>query len=336
MKNCSLLMNGVYQDELFNLGSNLNRDNGFNSWVILRDTFSKHQISLHTADVNHNKDVAFELHVDSQTINTAVTCYLLMLETPQVWPANGVDENLERYSKIFTWNDTLVGTKQFVKANFPNLLSVHPVDGYANRDRFCCLISANKMLPTQDKRTLYPERVKVIRWFQKHAPQDFDLYGVDWDMPVNTSGLHGKLLRLFWRGLSSLVALHPFPSYRGRVKHKYEVLQRTRFSFCYENIRDIPGYITEKIFDSFFSGCVPVYWGANNISDYIPADCFIDRRQFDNTAAVYRYLKNMTEEEFRGYQLRIATYLQSDAAYLFSAEAMAETIVNTIVNDIGT
>lgn len=336
MKNCSLVMSGVRQDELFNLGSNLNRDNGFNSWVILRDTFLKHQFSLHTDDVNGDNDVAFELHVEAQRTGVSVPCYLLMLETPQVCPANGIDENLACYRKIFTWNDALVDKKRFVKANFPNLLRVHPVDGFAKRDRFCCLISGNRTLDAQDERILYTERVKVIRWFETHAPQDFDLYGVDWDMPVIPSGLRGKLLRRFWRGLSCLVKLHPFPSYRGRVQHKREVLQYTRFSLCYENIRDIPGYITEKIFDSFFSGCVPVYWGASNVSDYIPADCFIDRRRFADTEAVYKHLKNMTEDEFRGYQQRIATYLQSDAAYPFSAEAMAETIVNTIAHDIGT
>ncbi len=80
---------------------------------------------------------------------------------------------------------------------------------------------------------------------------------------------------------------------------------------------------------------MPVYWGASNITDYIPADCFIDRRKFHDTAEVYRHLKAMTEQEFMGYQQRIAEFLQSDAAYPFSSEFFAETIVNTIVQDIG-
>ena len=48
------------------------------------------------------------------------------------------------------------------------------------------------------------------------------------------------------------------------------------FAICYENARDIPGYITEKIFDCFFAGCVPIYWGgAPNVTDHIPANTFI-------------------------------------------------------------
>jgi len=119
------------------------------------------------------------------------------------------------------------------------------------------------------------------------------------------------------------------------VAQKRDVLTRTRFAICYENVRDLPGYITEKIFDCFFSGCVPVYWGAGNITDHIPADCFVDRRQFRDTEEVYNFLKAMTEQEFIGYQQRIAAFLQSDAAYPFGSEFFAETIVTTIVQDLG-
>jgi len=79
-----------------------------------------------------------------------------------------------------------------------------------------------------------------------------------------------------------------------------------------------------------------VYWGANNITAHIPSDCYIDRRKFRDTGEVYAFLKAMTEPEFRGYQQRIAAFLRSDAAYPFSSEFFAETIVNTIVQDLGT
>lgn len=335
MKNCSLVMDGAYQDEVFDLENKSNRDNGFYSWMILRDTFLKHQFLLHTVDVNRHNKVAFELHVNVQKCKASILCYLLMLETPQVCTANGIAKNLERYRKIFTWNDALVDGQYFIKANFPNPIHVHPVDGFLNRDRFCCLISSNRTLAVQDERILYPERVRAIRWFETHAPQDFDLYGVDWNMPVMRGGLVGKLERRIWRVLGRFVKWRPFPSYRGRVAHKRDVLARTRFAICYENVRDLPGYITEKIFDCFFSGCVPVYWGASNITDHIPADCFVDRRQFSDTGEVYHFLKAMTEQEFRGYQQRIAAFLQSDAAYPFSSEFFAETIVTTIVQDLG-
>ncbi|WP_226896450.1 glycosyltransferase family 10 domain-containing protein [Poseidonibacter ostreae] len=60
----------------------------------------------------------------------------------------------------------------------------------------------------------------------------------------------------------------------------------------------MPGYITEKIFDSFFAGCVPVYLGADNITEHIPKECFIDKREFDTYEKLYKYLKNMSDEEY--------------------------------------
>lgn len=327
-------MRGALGDEIFNLDSFLNRDNGFKSWVILRDSFLVNNYSLHTADINIGSNVAFELHIDAQEVVEGIPSYLLMLEPPQVWPGNDIKACSPNYRIIFTWNDLVAGANNIVKANFPNLLRLNVVDGFKGRNRFCCLIAGNKTLDSRDERILYSERVRAIRWFELNAPNDFDLYGIDWDMPILPAGFYGKVLRFLWRRISLGKVFTPFPSYRGRVAHKSEILKNTRFSICYENVRDIPGYITEKIFDSFFSGCVPIYLGASNISSYIPSNCFINRKDFTGYDELYRYLRGMTEEEFSGYQQRILNYLQSDGAHKFSAEAMARVITKKIIEDL--
>lgn len=327
--------NGLVGNVIFDRASPANRDDCFAPYALLRDGLHQSGIQMDTVDKSQCQDLAFELHQDVQHVTKATINYLLMFETEFVKVENADAKQWSRYRKIFTWNDELVDGDRFIKINFPNPIHVNPVDGFSYRDHFCCLISSNRTLAVKDDRILYAERVRAIRWFETHAPQDFDLYGVGWDIPVVSSGLIGKLERRFWRALSRLVKLRPFPSYRGRVAHKSDVLMRTRFAICYENVRDLPGYITEKIFDCFFSGCVPVYWGARNITEHIPADCFVDRRNFRDTGEVYAYLKAMTEKEFKDYQQRIAAFLQSDAAYPFSSEFFAETVVTTIVRDIG-
>lgn len=50
-------------------------------------------------------------------------------------------------------------------------------------------------------------------------------------------------------------------------------------------MRGEKGYITEKIFDCFFPGVIPIYWGAENVTDYIPQDTFIDRRNLKQTGS---------------------------------------------------
>lgn len=335
MRFAALRGNGLTGNIVFDTANPANRDDCFAPYALLRDKFYVSGIQLDTVDESPEGVLVFELHQDVQHGAKDTVSYLLMLETEFVIIENGDAARWSKYKKIFTWNDDLVNGDHFIKINFPNPIHVHTDDGFSLRDRFCCLISGNRTLDVQDDRILYPERVKAIRWFEAHAPHDFDLYGVDWNIPVVRGGLFGKLQRRLWRMLGRFVTLRPFPSYRGRVAHKRDVLTRTRFAICYENVRDLPGYITEKIFDCFFSGCVPVYWGAANITDHIPADCFVDRRQFADTGEVYNFLKAMTEQEFRGYQQRIAAFLQSSAAYPFGSEFFAETIVAAIVQDVG-
>jgi hypothetical protein len=153
------------------------------------------------------------------------------------------------------------------------------------------------------------------------------LYGVGWDtyhfkdpfLPLNSIKFLTKLLR------------HKYPSYKGAVKSKRNVLQKYKFAICYENARDITGYITEKIFDCFFAGCVPVYWGAPNITKYIPADTFIDKRKFRTYEQLYYYLKNMPDNEYLDYLYAIKDFVEGDTIYPFSAECFAEILSNKIM-----
>lgn len=335
MKYSVLRGHGLIKNIIFDSASPANRDNCFAPYVLLKDYLNQRGIKIDTADLQNGEHLDFEIHQDVQSESNALNNYLLMLEANLIRPENGLAPNWKKYRKIFTWNDSLVDGNRFIKINHPNPIHINSIDGFKNRNHFCCLIAANKNIKSRDERNLYPERVRVIRWFEKNAPLDFDLYGQGWDFPALGIGLMGKLENRFFRIISRFISLVHFPSYRGPVAHKREVLIKTRFSVCYENIRDIPGYITEKIFDCFFSGCVPVYWGASNISTYIPEDCFIDRRNFRGIKEVYEYLKLMTEDEFIGYQERIATFLMSDAALPFASQFFADTIAKEIVKDIG-
>ena len=116
------------------------------------------------------------------------------------------------------------------------------------------------------------------------------------------------------------------------ISKKLETLKHYKFAICYENVKDIPGYITEKIFDCFLSGCIPIYWGANNITDHIPRSCFIDKRNFDSYEKLYAHLTSITEKEQISYLYNIDSFLQSEKAKPFSSEYFAQTISNEILS----
>ena len=44
------------------------------------------------------------------------------------------------------------------------------------------------------------------------------------------------------------------------VSSKIDTLARYRYTLCFENTYT-PGYVTEKILDSFLAGSIPIYWG---------------------------------------------------------------------------
>lgn len=206
--------------------------------------------------------------------------YLVTYEPEVVKPENWLTELHGLFERVFTWNDHLVDNDKYIKIHYAQDFERRPAP--APKDKFCTLIAGAK--GSSHPAELYSERVNAIRWFEANHPDKFDLYGVGWDPSA-------------------------YPSYRGRVDKKLETLQRYRFAICYENAQHFPGYITEKIFDCFKARCVPVYWGAPNIDDYLSEDCYIDKRKFSTYEALYAYLNNMPEADYQGYLDRIERYL---------------------------
>ncbi|MGX5688864.1 glycosyltransferase family 10 domain-containing protein [Arcticibacter tournemirensis] len=45
--------------------------------------------------------------------------------------------------------------------------------------------------------------------------------------------------------------------------NKREFISKYKFNICPENSNS-KGYVTEKVFEAIYSGCIPVYWGSNN------------------------------------------------------------------------
>jgi len=81
-------------------------------------------------------------------------------------------------------------------------------------------------------------------------------------------------------------------------------------------------------------GCVPIYWGAQNVLNFIPKECFIDRRDFDNQQSLHNYLKSMSPEIYQTYQDSIYEFLRSDKILPFKAETYATRVVDEIIHDL--
>ena len=242
---------------------------------------------------------------------------LFLWEAPAVCKENWNPELHKLFPVIFTWHDAFVDNRKIFKVcvpqprQFPEVPKVPFI-----QKKLLVNISMNKR--SHHPRELYSARCDVIRYFERKHPDSFDLFGPMWDKPPTLLERCVPWMRQI------------YPSYRGVVSNKWDVMPYYRFSICYENIRDEPGYVTEKIFDSMRCGCVPIYWGAPNIHDYVNADAFIDRRQFKTNAELDCYLSNMTQHEYERFQDAIRSYLAGPRFARFLPKAYADIIVNTL------
>jgi hypothetical protein len=228
-------------------------------------------------------------------------------EPPVVLPANWDPATHARFDTILTWNDRYAGAGKYRKFCWPVTQHIPRVEPVAfARKRLLVNISANKR--SDHPQDLYRERRAAIRHFEKATPDQFDLYGVGWDAPGEP----------------------PYPSYRGTVPHKWDVFPRYRFALCYENMRDEPGWITEKIFDCMRADSVPIYWGAANVESYIDPAAFVDRRRFQSHAELERFLREMTEADYERHRGAIRDYLASAAFARFLSPAFAETVIGAL------
>ena len=211
-------------------------------------------------------------------------------EPPTVNPKN-YDANCQKYfSKIVTWDDSLVDNKRFFKFFYPVYKPVIKNTVPFEQKKFAVMMNRNK--DSSHYKSLYGERRKLINFFEQNYSDDFDLYGYGWQ----SAG---------------------FKNYKGTVGYKIGCIKQYKFYFAYENMHKVDGYVTEKIFDGFQAGTVPIYWGAENVTDYIPENCFIDRRKFASDTQLYWFLKNMTEQEYEQYLQNIKDFLASDLPFAY-------------------
>lgn len=248
---------------------------------------------------------------------------LLMTESPAIVPDYflfnfrpnlDIDKRLyDYYNKVLTWEEAKINGKNILRFFFPTpTLKVidHTVD--FNQKKLCMLAS------TFRKGNGYDYRRSIVNFFNKYYPNDLDLYGNSWP----------KHLRIY-KGHIPKNQLVVHEDMVCSQQYAINCIRNYKFSFCIENI-NADGWITERIFDTFLAGSVPIYLGAPNIEEYIPADCFIDLRKFKDHNELYMFLRSITKEQYEEYLNRIRKYLESDEAFFFSIEHFMDVILSIL------
>jgi|WetSurMetagenome_2_1015567.scaffolds.fasta_scaffold11701_7 hypothetical protein len=244
---------------------------------------------------------------------------LMLSEPVSVCVQNGDRSAHDRFKHVFTWDSTLADGKRYIRTLLP-VTAVYPDVRRMpfSQKRMLADISCNKA--SSHPRELYTERRNTIRFFDRKYPSDFDLYGVGWNGYPDTG---------LWNRSSSRDPGDLFyQTYRGPVRHKWDILPKYKFNICYENILGEQDYVSQRIFDVLRCGCVPVYLGAPNIEEYVDQEAFLDRRAFASNEELAEYMTTISEKEYNRFLEAGRDYLASERFKLFLSPHFVNTIVD--------
>ena len=319
-------------------------------FAVLKRKLESVGIILNTHDVENIEDCKIIICFDQAEANLPTidgqVKYLIIHDTFIYNAANWNIINHVNFDKIFVWNEDVVDSKKYFHYNVPINLDFTPpqlvtMQTYEER-MLCVMVSGEGTVNKNNSRySLAFERYKIVHWFANNAPKDFRIFGRGWkDKLFRFRGyskldlfLPDKLLVKLGKWYSNKNILTKI--YGGEIGplDKLNIISKFNFYICYEN-SSINGWITEKIFDCFYASCVPVYLGAENICNYIPANCFINRNDFASNEELYEYLKSMTYKTYNNYLENISAFLNSEQLDKFSLETFADNILVHITNDL--
>lgn len=164
----------------------------------------------------------------------------------------------------------------------------------------------------------YQGRRDIARAAEQFPGELLDVYGSNWN---------GRNSGWYYRFFPDA----PYNAARGTFNaDKLTLLSQYRFVIAYENFVSDVGYISEKIFDAFHAGAVPIYLGDAEVEKSIDSECFVDARRFRSPRAVLEFVRDCNRTEWEKLRAAGQRYLKSEQIRWFQPEHFAKTMVNAI------
>lgn len=119
------------------------------------------------------------------------------------------------------------------------------------------------------------------------------------------------------------------------VSRKKKLVAPYKFNLCFENTATF-NYMTEKIWDSIENYCLPIYYAKNtNSYELFPKNSFIDYSDFNNPLELFRFIEQMTSEEYldrinKCIDVFNSISVQSESLSLIERKKMLDRIVQKV------
>lgn len=158
--------------------------------------------------------------------------------------------------------------------DFKNDVKNEEIEAYKNskKEKFCSFMASNYKAK---------ERINFVKKLMKRTKVDC-LGPVLYNMGVSDN--IGKVDRsggyIDWR------------------KEKFEIIKKYKFTIAFEN-EQAYNYVTEKIYQPFIVGSIPIYWGAPNVDTLFNPKCFVNVNNFSSyEEAIDEIIKIDGDEEY--------------------------------------
>lgn len=351
------------QDRLFDPASEpYAGDNAFEPFAYLRRWFRDRGISVHTADLLDLRArkgrttvyLSFGMRARHKMLRDRPDVHLsafFAFECPVVLPDlyRNLHEIGRSFGRVYSFSTEealqpfLRGRVELKRFMLPQSFDKVHEDVWKRGNRsFLTMVTGNKVTRLRVNE-LYTERIRAIEFFHRYG--EIDLYGRGWDGPPSRlASRRPRAAQRLEQKIAKRWQSHRPPrdphsaairaSYRGLALDKAETLGAYTFAVCFENMV-LEGWITEKIFDCFWAGTVPIYLGAPDVERWIPRECYVDMRQFGGYEDLREFLHSLDRLEIDAYREAARDFIGSERFRPFSKQTFAELLGQIVEEDVG-
>ena len=165
-------------NKIFSIQENKKNHYKYSKYISIRDGFLKKGIEINTQDISKESDTDFTIYLDYPKRILAKKKYIIVREPRIIIPNNHNYKKLNKFNKIFTYNDKLVDNTKFIK--FINgSYDFSKVKKYKSESQNGYVLICRNKKSFKDGES-YSLRNQIITFFES-SNLTFDLYGFGWD-----------------------------------------------------------------------------------------------------------------------------------------------------------
>ncbi|MDC1274777.1 glycosyltransferase family 10 [Planktomarina temperata] len=268
-----------------------------NEYIFLKEFLTSLGWKVHTLDVYKAQGVEPDICLFLDMPKSSLTKYITEKTIPVLYlreNRNIIKRNYDlnrhsQFSRIMTWDKSLTEKSDKYVYTTPTTITDQEKPERVPFNKKAQLVMIQTNLFNNFPGECYSLRREIVAHYTNNGSDNFHVYGSGWDK------YHLSLLGKSFKIPYLVKQVQP---HQGRADNKRSTLSKYKFAICFENMDLVPGYVTEKIFDCFYARCIPIYYGAENIHEFVPPETFIDYRKFGSIGSLDRYLQRFDEQDY--------------------------------------